>query len=226
MFYYTKSAYNLVYRRFKLVSMILGLLLALLGTGYYVYASIVGIGYLWASIPLATIYGLYGIFGVVAYCLELKKSKKIVNKVYKGLSYSVRAFALASTLYGFYVASESVKPLAIVLTTLMIIVWVIQVVFELVSDILWPQARYLIAGVMKDVEPYANVFNKVADLAAYDTIELPLDQFEEEINKIAPDAVIAKAEASRRRKDRIAERKKDFKVELKDKLTSFFKKKK
>ena len=218
MWEYSKSALSIFNKKINTYLLILRILHALLIISYYTYAIITGIGNLIINIVLLSLFSAYTIFVITTRNMKIKFAKKVVKRIYKISRLLVRGISLGASIYGIYIAVNNVKPITIILTTLMLIVWVIQVVVELIKIFILPKLNLLVAGVIKDVEPYVKTANKVIDLRNGDPIELHQDKYQKEIEIISPDAEKLIQEREYRKEDRKA----DKKQARKDKFKSIF----
>ena len=144
---------------------------------YFIYSFVMEKGNLYVNIVLITLYAIYTIFEPATYKKDMKKVKKIFSRSYKWSKLLIKAFTLGSMLYGIYVASSKVDGISIILATLMIIIWVLQVLLEILIVVIEPKVKLVIAGVLSDVKPVVtaiNIFKK-------DDIVLPLNEYEKEI---------------------------------------------
>ena len=72
----------------------------------------------------------------------------MVKRVYKWLKIAIKAFTLGAAIYGLYTAANNVTAISIVLTTLMIIMWVLETILEIVIEVISKEAELLISGLM------------------------------------------------------------------------------
>ena len=77
------------------------------------------------------------------------------------LFYSNEREVLLCSLYGIYIASASVDGISLILATLTIIMWVLQVLFEILIIVIEPRIRLLSVGVMEDVRPVVTALKKM-----------------------------------------------------------------
>ena len=102
--------------------------------------------------------------------------KKRVKKTYKWLKLVIKAFTLSSMLYGIYVASNKIDGITIILATLMIITWVLQLLFEIVIQIFEDKKDLLVAGWNKDIDnlkkPVTAVNNFIKRVKGQEIVEI------------------------------------------------------
>ena len=132
---------------------------ALVSIGYFIYALVVGTGLLWAN---ALSLSLIVVFNIVRFTTrevpEKKSNKKTLKKVYRWIQISIRAFTLAVMLYGIYAATSSHQEqqmfaLTIIYASIMVMLWIIQIVIEVALDIADAKMEYITREFQKDMEP-------------------------------------------------------------------------
>ena len=166
MFKYTRTAFSIIiedikkyYRIFKYFSLIVA-------TSYYIYACFANIGNLVINIVLACISSIYFLLNIFIFNdSHSKKIKKAIKKGYRWVKLFIQLISLGISLYGIYVLSLSneVKPISIILATLMIILWVIQFVFEIITNILERKIDLLLTAWSYDINTIKNPVNKVGN---------------------------------------------------------------
>ena len=62
----------------------------------------------------------------------------------------------------------------------MIILWIIQVLLEIVIVVMEPKVRLIIAGVLGDLNPHVERFNNLFKTHA----QLPMDEYKKELDKL------------------------------------------
>ena len=147
---------------------------------YFAYVFLLEKGNFYVNIVLVSLYVIYTIFELATLNKEMKKTKVIVARSYKWSKLLIKAFTLGSSLYGIYLASTEADGLSIIISTLMIILWIIQVLLEIVIVVMEPKVRLLIAGVLGDLNPHVERFNSLFKTHA----QLPMDEYQKELNKL------------------------------------------
>lgn len=152
MFKYTKAAVDIIVndvRRycniFKYGTMIFTLV-------YFIYSIYIENGNLVANIVLLSLFSLYAILDLVTGKKDYKLFKRFIWKSYKGLKITTKAFSLGVMIYGIYIAASNISPISIILVTLMIIMWVLEILFEIVISIFEDKKDLLVAGWNKDID--------------------------------------------------------------------------
>ena len=87
----------------------------------------------------------------------------------------MKTFTIAVMVYGIYTASTNVSAISIILTTLMIIMWAIQLLFEMIVEIFEDKKDLIVAGWGKDIDnlkrPVTTVNNFIKKVKGEDIIE-------------------------------------------------------
>ena len=144
---------------------------------YFTYVFALQKGILYVNIILVSLYVIYTIFEIVTFKKEMKKTKVIVARSYKWTKLLIKAFTLGSSLYSIYLASTDADGISIIMSTLMIILWIIQVLLEIVIIVMEPKVRLLIAGVLGDLNPHVERFNSLFKTHA----QLPVDEYKKKL---------------------------------------------
>lgn len=139
-------------RSFKIIFSIFTLL-------YLSYVILVEEGNIYVNIVLLGLYVIYTVFELLTFKKSMKKLKKIVVRSYKWSKLVVRGFTLCSMMYGIYVAASNIDAISIILATLTIILWVLEVLLEVLIFVIEPKVKLVIAGVLTDARPIINTYN-------------------------------------------------------------------
>ena len=160
LFGHTINALNKTVDDFKKASLAFRIATLLISVGYFIYAIVTETGILWANSLSLAILVAYNVFELVADKLELAKTaKKAVKHAYKWLKIVIKSFTLVVMLYGIYVAAGSVNGIRIILATLMIILWVLEILFEIIAQYVTDKATLIMTGFQKDTEFITKVGN-------------------------------------------------------------------
>lgn len=155
MFDYTKAAAVLILDDFKRWSKMFKIFFSAFTLVYFTYNFIADVGNLYVNIVLTALYLGYTLFEIITYKKSVKKrTKKIIARGYKWSKLVIKAFTLGSMLYGMYVAASSINGISIILATLTIIIWVLQVLLELIILVIEPKIKLITAGVLTDAKSY------------------------------------------------------------------------
>ena len=104
-------------------------------SAYFIYALVTKTGNFIANIILASLFVGYTIFYFITRSMEMKTAKKIVKRSYKWIKIVIKTFTLGAMIYGIYITTTNVTPISIILATLMIILYVLQILLELACEI-------------------------------------------------------------------------------------------
>jgi hypothetical protein len=152
MFKYTREAIDKIIDDFKILSKVFKYSSQVVTIFYLTYSLIAGVGNVYANIILLCLFVGYTIFDFIIDKQQHKYVEKIVRRTYKWLSIGIKAFTLGVLIYGIYTATSHATPFSIIMATLMIIVWVLQVLLELVIMIVEDEKDLVVAGLKKDID--------------------------------------------------------------------------
>lgn len=175
MFKYTKAAIDIVIEDIKRYCNIFkygSFIFTFIYLGYAIYSKS---GIFAVNIILLSALLFYFIFDVITHNKDLKQLKKIVRRVYKVIKYSMKTFTLGVMVYSIYAASTNVSAISIILATLMIIMWFLQLLLEFVVEIFDDKKDLIIAGWSKDIDnlkrPVTTVNNFIKKVKGEDIID-------------------------------------------------------
>lgn len=152
MFKYTREAINKIIDDFKLLSRIFKYTSQVVTVGYLTYSIIAKVGHFYANLILLVLFVGYTIFDFVVSDENNKFFKKVVKRTVNWLKISIRAFTLLVLIYSIYTATTNANAITIIMATLMIIVWVLQVLLELVITVVEDEKDLVVAGLKKDID--------------------------------------------------------------------------
>ena len=162
----TKNAFISMINEIKLVCKIIKYSSIAISFIYFVIAIVTKTGNFVANILSASLFVVYTIFEICTRNIEKKKVRKVVRRIYVGARLLIRAFALASIIYGIYTTTTEVKPLSIVLLAIMIIFWILQVLFEVIVFIVSRYIEMITLEIKKDVSEFKEGPGKVIGTVA------------------------------------------------------------
>lgn len=163
MFKYTKEAINKIIDDFKLFSKIFKYTSQVVTIAYLTYSLIAKVGYFYANLILLILFIFYSVFDFIVSDEENRYFKKIVKRTVNWLKISIRAFTLLVLIYSIYTASTNPSPISIIMATLMIIVWVLQVLLELVISVVEDEKDLVLAGIKKDIDDIKRPVSEVGN---------------------------------------------------------------
>ena len=152
MFKYTRTAIDIIISDIKKFSTIFNYGSLIFTSAYFIYALVTKTGNFIANIILASLFVGYTIFYFVTKSMEMKTAKKVVKRSYKWIKIVIKTFTLGAMIYGIYTATTNVTPISIILATLMIILYVLQILLELACEIVEDKKDLLVEAVAKDIE--------------------------------------------------------------------------
>ena len=160
MLKYTLAAKDKILNDFNKFSVIFKYSSLIYTLGYFIYVLATDKGIFWVNVVLASLFTLYTIFEFMTYKKQIRTMKKVVKRSYAAVRLLLKGFTLATSIYSIYMASTNVTPISIILATLMIILWLLQVLFEIILIVLEEEVEFLVAAVHEDIlKPISKVTN-------------------------------------------------------------------
>ena len=156
---YSKAAIGLILEDIKKWCNRFKIIFSAFTLTYLAYCITMRVGVFYINISLLVLYLIYTLYEIVTYKRNNKKAKKAVTQTYKRAVLLLKTFTLASTLYGIYIASTTVDGISLIFATLTIIVWIMQLLLELLIIVAEPKVKLLTAGFMEDLKFIANIHN-------------------------------------------------------------------
>lgn len=179
MFDYSRAALGLVVEDIRKIARRISFVLSL-GLYIYLIASIIlGFGYWIANVCLIAIKVAYDIIEEVTSKDKKanRKTRKMAKRGYKYSRLAINGLTIGATMVNMALHPASVTAIAIISTTLLIIVWVLQVLFEIIAFIFEQEVRLIMAGIQKDTRGFTKTINTVKSF-----LHIGGKEEEEEIN--------------------------------------------
>ena len=183
----TIDAYKKVKHDLFVAKTISKIVVSLLTATYFTCAIIFKFGNYYANIALAMLFGLYTIFDVFSFKLE--KTKRVtIRRVYKIINFTIRLLAIGSSIYALYYATGDVSLLVPVFTTLVIILRIVQVIFELVIYVFEREYTILVKAIKEDLTIVTEAINTGKEIveAVKDESELVANKVKDTVNNLPP----------------------------------------
>ncbi len=163
----TIFALNSAKRKITLIAKVFSIGVQILYLAYLVYCIVARLGNLPVNIALALIAAAYLVFDIVTRDKSeksTKRTRKRVSGIYRRLKLVYGIFPILASVYGMYVASAAdVKPLTIITTTIMIILWVVRAVVELLVYVITKEIDILKEAFLKDLGDIKTTISKPID---------------------------------------------------------------
>lgn len=175
MFKYTRTAIEIIISDIKKYCNIFKYGSMLFTVAYFVFVLIMGFGNVYVNSILLTLFFVYIVLDFLTNKNEYKSLKKIVRRGYKWLKFINKSFSLGVMIYSVYMASNNVSGISIILTTLMIVTWVLEILLELIVMIVEDKKDLLVDAFNKDIEdikkPVTKVNNFIRKIRGEEVIE-------------------------------------------------------
>ncbi len=224
MFDYTKAAFKKILDDFKRLDFLRNVLTQSVYIAYLIYAVCAQSGVLWVNIALLALSVAYFAFYLFIRAREVDASlKRTVKKSYKWSKRGVKLVNLGITIYTLTITVNHSTVFSVILTSLMIVGWVLEILFEAVYHFLIKKAKLVLAGLEADykkvVQPAKTVGNFFKTLFGKQVEPEPEPTPEREtLDKIV-------AEERQEKENQKAEKRAQFSLWLQDKLPFLHRKK-
>ena len=184
MFDYTKDYLDLLKRDFKVCDLAFGIINGIVTIAYPIFAMVVKLGNLYINIAVLVLALIY-----VGMQLILGDNKRFkMNRVYSWLRILLSTISLCINIYSIYVATTNVNGVAIILSTIMTIFWILKVLVNLLYDIIMPRLQTLGLCIVEDCKPYASKADFVSELVTNKPLFGFSKETPEEVSKVVSKA--------------------------------------
>lgn len=185
MMKYTSAAVTKILKDLNIISKAFKIITTLFFIGYFTYVLIAQKGMFIVNLTLAILFVLYSVFDLVTFNKKLRVTKKVVKRFYDIIKLILKVIPLAISIYSMYMATIESTPISIILLTLLIILWILQVVLEIVVIFVQEELEYLMAGVNEDVFKRIIGINNVLKKITLSGEKVEFEQpYEKELSKL------------------------------------------
>ena len=163
---YSKAALKQVESDFKMLVHLLTLSGLVTYLIYIVYALVTNAGEGWINITLGAATLSYLVYYLTCYYITgVDSDSRRVGKSYKVFKLAMKAISLLTAIYGIYNTAGRVSAVSVIITSLMVVVWILQVLFELVSYFVRTRLRLIVEGLEADFENMIKPLTAARDFA-------------------------------------------------------------
>lgn len=153
MFDYTKAALTKIGNDIKKVSLLFNISTQLLSIVYLVYVLCARSGFFFVNLLLLVLScGYFGFFLHVTFHGGKKALKKIVARCFSWCKRLIKLFNLGVMLYGLSFTATNISPLSLIIAVFMIISWVLDFLFEILSLVYNAWKNLVVEGLKADYE--------------------------------------------------------------------------
>ena len=164
MFIHTRAIGKKVMGELRFFTDILAFLLQFLYIGFLVFSIATARGNHILNTVLLCItvsFFLFLLYSTVSRDSLSKKTARRIKHVYRITLLLFKAFSLAVTIYGIYVALDDFNPVSVILVALMFVAWVLGALVEFVRIILERYTDLMTSAIIKDTAPMVSLYNKI-----------------------------------------------------------------
>lgn len=164
MFSYTKAAIDKIKNDLKIGVAIFEIITIVLIITYLIFALSLGFGNLIINSVLLAVVSVYFILFLINLKFNLKCFRSKIKKYYKRIRLAILASSLSISMYELYVTTNDVNPITIILITLLLIFWILQIVTEIIYRLMVNEIDLLVQAIAQDktnaLEPVRKLLNK------------------------------------------------------------------
>lgn len=156
---------NKIKREISLIAFIVQIVLNLFLIGFPIYSIAVGNGIIAINIILLLLaLGTMAFFLMTASNKErkFKSIKKKYERISKAIALACRAVPLVTTIYGAIIASGKTDTLTILVIVATAIIWVIQLLFELIKYFIETRVNLFVDGLKLDLKKPLTLIKKIS----------------------------------------------------------------
>ena len=177
---YTQAAFFKIIDDFKKFALIFNFVSQIFYIAYLIYAIATSNGLLAVNIVLLCLSIAYFIFFLIVTLREKqnKTVKAIVKKIFKYSKLAIKAVTLGITLYGLYYTSKNATLASVMLSALMIVGWLLQIAFEVITVFVESRINLLITGLQTDFDNFMKPIRAVSGFFK----KAPVEEEEKELS--------------------------------------------
>ena len=164
MLKYTLAAITKISEEVKQFLFMFTILPQVVYIGYIIYAICVDAGYLWANIAFGVISAAYLSVYVMTYGKKDKYYKELrhdARHIKTWIILPLKAITIATTVYGIFVATSHTNTVTVVLAAFSVLLWGVQLIFEVADCIIEDKLELLKTALIKDFEPVIKTKNTI-----------------------------------------------------------------
>jgi signal transduction histidine kinase len=162
MFDYTMTAVEKIKRDFQRIMFACSVLIQGLYVAYLIVALCLGVGNTIVNGVLLGLCSAYLGFYLVMNFREsrgAKKTKKIVETLYRRSKQLIKFYTLAASIYAIWLTGDNANHFTVLITALMLVSFVLQILLEIVYKLVVDRLQLLVEGVKKDIAPAIKTVN-------------------------------------------------------------------
>ena len=149
-----KASLTQTLEQIKRFLLIVGTTTHIIYIGYLIYALAADLGVLWVNAVLLGISVIYLIFYIYSHMGKAvsRGARRGAKRAYKRTKLLLRAYTLGVAIYGVYTAAASPTFFSVLITSLMLLSWIVGVILEALVSIIERRIKHLIKGIEADIE--------------------------------------------------------------------------
>ena len=202
MFDYTKTAIDKTISDVKIGKFICDITIHLLYIVYLVYAVSTQRGTIWINVTLLSLSSVYFVFLLALKMPNAAKNEpkiiRICSNIYKYSKYALKICVITIALIDITVNSTAATPTSILLTSLIIVGFALQIVFEIISAVVISRFNFMKEAINTDVENMMKPIRAIQNLAKRITGQEIAVEDEPSKNRRILDEMVAERKAQKK----------------------------
>lgn len=164
MFDYTQTAIKKIFDDFKKFCHVCSIVTQSIYIGYLLYSICAQTGRWWIKTIFLTVSVAYFIFYLVVHHSKKYKLEKTGKKFFKRSKLALKLFELIVAFYSIAVTINDATTPSVILLSLMLVGWLLQVVFDVIISILENRAGLFMEALKADIEEAKRPMDTVSNL--------------------------------------------------------------
>ena len=164
MFDYTQTAIKKIFDDFKKFCHVCSIVTQLIYIGYLTYSICAQTGRWWIKTAFLAVSVAYFIFYTCVHHGKHAKLEKTGKRVYKRSKLFLKLFELVVAFYSIAVTIHDATTASVILLSLMLVGWLLQVVFDVIISIFENRAELFMEALKADVEDMKRPVDTVSNL--------------------------------------------------------------
>ena len=150
---YTKAAIEKTIGDLKKFAYFFNIAVQLFSVAYLVYAIVLRVGYVYANIALCAVTVSYTVFYIIAFRTDKRREENAeIKTAFKWIKLGIKAFSLVVAVYGVYIAAEHTTLVSIVMASINVISWLLQLILTITVGFVESRANLIADAIKADID--------------------------------------------------------------------------
>ena len=177
----TRKVFDDTVKELRLSAFLTTVLSQLVVVAYLIYAVTKEIGNAALNIAMAVISLIYALASTVVYFVNDKQRRKALKEIQNNtriFKFAAKTLTLAVSIYSIAISADKVDAIAIILATLSIVLWLVQLILEISTAYVKYKSNVFMDSFKKDFAPVISACTKVRDKVV-DAVEVGTEIYED-----------------------------------------------